>query len=126
MFFMFIIGFVILLLGILLFIDMNKKMDSWVKVEGEVTNQRLKVIRDIETNERTFLYCEDIRFFVNNREITATSTFCSIFPYSVGKRVEIIYNPNNMTDIIIKTFSRTYLIPVALILLSSIILISIF
>ena len=114
MFWMIIIGLIVILIGVFLLINTHKKIDNWVEVEGEVISHKVSTLEHFDAPTQN-VFAENIKFFVDGEEEIATSPVSSSYPHSIGTKVLILYNPYDPSDIIIKIFSRLYLVPSILI-----------
>jgi len=113
MFFIGLVGFIVLIADIIWIMDLNKKKEDWIETEGVVIahHRKRNSIGALEEENRDFTYAEEIQFFVNGVEKKALNSFSGSFRYFIGFRLPIIYNPNDTSEIMIKTFLGMYLIP---------------
>ena len=123
---MILFGIGILLIAFFLLLNSRNKVKNWIEIDGEVISHHITISRDSESGQERKVYCEDIKFIINNSEVVSTSQFCTAFPYPIGKRLSILYNPDDIMDIRIKSFSRIYLIPIILICMGIFLLVGAF
>jgi len=105
-----------------LFLSENiRKKKHWKRVNAKVTDHKWEHSKDTEGNT-TMMASEVFTFMVNGKEVEATSGGSSSHPIKLDKIVEIYYNPEDVTDIMIDTTFQTYLFPSSIILVGLFIL----
>jgi len=95
-----------------------KRKKHWKRVNARVIDHKWEHSKDTDGNT-IMMASEVFTFMVNGKEVEATSGGSSTHPMKLDKNVEIYYNPENFSDIMVNT---TYIIPSSLIILGLLIL----
>ncbi len=112
---MIIIGLVMFIMGLIGLIRAYLRGQNWILTEGEVHSHRINEGLDND-GYRTITYHEIIRYEVEGREKLERISYSMGTPYAIGRVLPILYNPQDEQKIIIKTFSRMYLIYLVMLL----------
>jgi len=108
-----IFGLVIFIIGLVGLIRVYLRSKNWILTEAEVYSHRES--RSSGENSSTSYY-ELIRYEIKGKEILKHMSYSTGFPYAIGRVLPILYNPHDKQKIIIKTFSRMYLLPLGILL----------
>ncbi len=95
--------------------DNLKKIKHWKRIDAVVERHIWEYKRDSYDNGRTAK--EVFLFMVGDEEIRAESKFSSSHPLKINEIVEIVYNPQNPSDILFVTNFRIYIFPLIFILI---------
>ncbi len=112
---LYILGLIFMMGGAYVLSDNLKKIKHWKRIDAVVERHIWEYKRDSDGNGRTAK--EVFLFMVGDEEIRAESKFSSSHPLKINEIVEIVYNPQNPSDILVVTNFRIYIFPLIFILI---------
>ena len=112
---LYILGLIFTMGGAYVLSDNLKKIKHWKRIDAVVERHIWEYKRDSDGNGRTAK--EVFLFMVGDEEIRAESKFSSSHPLKINEIVEIVYNPQNPSDILFVTNFRIYIFPLIFILI---------
>ncbi len=105
-------GLGLLIAGAIFFFRSYRRNKIWIETEGAVHSyMSSKGSTDLDGTPSTPSIYEVIVYKVRDKEVKSWTTYSTAFPYAIGTKLTILYNPDNYTEMSIKTFSRSYLLP---------------